>query len=318
MMGFSNAHMQTLLPFLLKKSVHKKFTQQTLELDDGDFLDLSWLGQPEDGKPIAVLFHGLEGSTDSHYVKTIMQSFQQQGWTGLLMHFRGCSHRLNRLPRFYHSGETGDARYLLEWLKQNYPESHLAAVGVSLGGNMLLKLQAEYGNDSPLKAAVSICAPVQLASCAKRLDDGVSKIYQRHLIKQLNRKLYRKADLIDYEKLIGLNKRDIKHIKTFWQFDDRVTAPLHGFKDVHDYYGRSSAKQYLKDIRKPTLMIHALDDPFMLQDAVPDVSELSESIDLELCEHGGHIGFVSGSLRHPSFWLQQRIPQYIKKFVDKV
>lgn len=315
-LGLSNAHVQTILPFLLKKAVLRNLNQQTLELDDGDFIDLCWLGEPDNGCPIVVLFHGLEGSVESHYVKTIMQSLHHQGWTALLMHFRGCSNKPNRLPRSYHSGETGDARYLLTWLKQNFPDSSLAAVGVSLGGNMLLKMQAEYGDNSPLKAAVSICAPVQLSLCADRLNEGVSRIYQRHLINRLNKKLYDKAEKFDFESLIGLNKNEIKQIKTFWQFDDRITAPLHGFKDVHDYYARSSARQYLKEIKKPTLMIHALDDPFMQRDSVPDVSELSESIDLELCEHGGHIGFISGSLVQPRFWLQQRVPEYILKFID--
>ncbi|MFC1588903.1 hydrolase [Pseudomonadota bacterium] len=313
--GLSNAHLQTLLPFLLKKSTYRNSGRQTLELDDGDFLDLSWLCEPKDGRPIVVLFHGLEGSIDSHYSRTIMQAIQQQGWTALLMHFRGCSHRPNRLAHSYHSGGTEDARYLLGWLKQNYPASALAAVGVSLGGNMLLKLQAEYGDSSPLKAAVSICAPVQLDLCATRLNQGLSRIYQWHLIKQLNQKLRNKVEQFDIAKLIGLNKKDIKQIKTFWQFDDRVTAPLHGFKDVHDYYGRCSARQYLKDIRKPTLMIHALDDPFMQRDSLPDDSELSDSIELELSQHGGHIGFVSGSLARPVFWLQQRVPEYLLEFI---
>ena len=317
MYGFSNPHFQTLLPFLLIKTVKQKYSQQTLELDDGDFLDLSWLGEMKNGRPIVVLFHGLEGSVDSHYAKTIMHALHRQGWTALLMHFRGCSGRPNRLAHSYHSGETKDARYLLGWLKQKYPASALAAVGVSLGGNMLLKLQAEYGEHSPLKATVSICAPVRLDLCAKRLDQGLSRIYQRHLIQQLNNKVANKSEQFNFEERIGLNKKTIKKIKTFWQFDDRVTAPLHGFKDVNDYYGRSSARQYLKDIRKPTLMIHALDDPFMTRESVPDESELSESIELELSQHGGHIGFVSGSLTRPVFWLPERLVEFIFRFIEE-
>ena len=314
--GLSNPHVQTLLPFLLKKAGNDKYRQQTLELVDGDFLDLSWLGEPKDGRPIVVLFHGLEGSIDSHYAKTIMQALHQQGWLALLMHFRGCSHRPNRLAHSYHSGETEDARYLLGWLKQTYPNSPLAAVGISLGGNMLLKLQAEYGDQSPLKAAVSVCAPVQLNLCSQRLNKGLSRIYQRHLITRLNQKLCNKIKQFNFEELIGLSKNDIKQIKTFWQFDDRVTAPLHGFKDVHDYYARSSARQYLKDIKKPTLMIHALDDPFMQQKIVPEESELSNSIELELSKHGGHIGFIAGSLSKPVFWLPQRISEYLYKYIE--
>ncbi len=313
--GFANAHLQTLLPFILKKTGSKQYRHQTLELDDGDFLDLCWSSEPKQSQPIVVLFHGLEGSVESHYAKTIMPALQQQGWVALLMHFRGCSHRPNRLARSYHSGETQDARYLLAWLKQKYPASPLAAVGISLGGNMLLKLQAEYGDSSPLKVAISVCAPVSLDLCATRLDQGLSRIYQRHLIGRLNKKLYNKVERFDFESLIGLRRNQIKNIKTFWQFDDKVTAPLHGFKDARDYYERCSARQYLKSIKKQTLMIQALDDPFMPSDSMPNETELSEAVDLELSQHGGHIGFVAGSLHRPVFWLQQRIPEYISTFI---
>ena len=314
--GLSNPHMQTLFPLLLKNDGNKKYFHQTLELDDGDFLDCSWTDEPVNGKPIVVVFHGLEGSVDSHYVSGIMQALREHGWQAVLMHFRGCSGRPNRLPHSYHSGETGDARTLIDTLKSKYPDAPLAAVGYSLGGNMLLKLQAEYAGDSPLKAVVSICAPVQLDLCAQRLNQGFSRLYQRYLIGHLKQKLYNKASRFDFEQLIGLNKRGIKQLKTFWQFDDLATAPLHGFSGVDDYYARSSARQYLKKIRKPSLIIHALDDPFMLPGIVPDELELSESIELELSKHGGHVGFVAGSVRKPVFWLQERIPEYLSSFLD--
>lgn len=315
-LGLSNPHLQTLLPFILGKSSNNIYSPQTLELDDGDFLDLSWLGQPENGQPVVVLFHGLEGSVDSHYAERLMSALHAQGWSALLMHFRGCSHRPNRLARSYHSGETSDARYLLNWLKKSYPASPLAAVGFSLGANMLLKLQGEYGEQSPLKAAVSVCAPVQLALCAQRLNQGVSKIYQRHLIGGLNKKVVDKSQQFDLEKLIDLKLNEIKKIKTFWQFDDKITSRLHGFNGVDDYYQRCSARQFLKDIRTPTLMIHALDDPFMTRDIVPKEPELADSVELELAQHGGHVGFISGSLRKPVFWLQQRIPEYLSDYIN--
>jgi predicted alpha/beta-fold hydrolase len=315
--GIANPHLQTLLPYLITDSVKKHFTEQTLELDDGDFLDLSWSGKPVNGKPIIVIFHGLESSIDSHYVPKMMHTLKRHGWTSLLMHFRGCSGRPNRLARSYHSGETGDARYLCDWLRKHYPDSPLTAIGYSLGGNMLLKLQAEYTNNSPLEAAVSVCAPVHLDLCADRINQGFSRIYQRHLVSCLKQKILDKANVIDYKELIGMSTEDIKRIKTFWEFDNLVTAPLHGFKDVHDYYGHASAYQYLKDIKKPTLMIHALDDPFMTTEVIPDESELSDSVELELCQYGGHIGFISGSLYNPVFWLQQRIPEYLSNFIPR-
>lgn len=314
-LGLSNPHLQTLIPLLLKNASNEKYFQQTFELEDGDFLDCAWTDEPVDGKPIVVVFHGLEGSIDSHYVGRIMQSLKERGWQAVLMHFRGCSGRPNRLPRSYHSGETGDARHLIEHLKRNYPNAPLAAVGYSLGGNMLLKLQAEYAGDSPLKAVVSVCAPVQLDLCAQRLNRGFSLFYQRYLIGHLKQKLYDKAARFDFNKLIGLNKKEIKQLNTFWQFDDQATAPLHGFSGVDDYYDSCSARQYLKNISKPALIIHALDDPFMLPGVVPDEHELSETVELELSEYGGHVGFVAGSVRQPVFWLQKRIPEYLSDFI---
>ncbi len=314
--GLASPHLQTVLPLLLKNRSNKNYFQQTLELDDGDFLDCSWTNEPVNEKPIVVVFHGLEGSVDSHYASGIMQALHEQGWQAVLMHFRGCSGRPNRLPRSYHSGETGDARFMIDALKRKYPDTPLAAVGYSLGGNMLLKLQAEYASASPLKAVVSVCAPVQLDLCAQRLNQGFSRFYQRYLVGLLKQKMLDKAVRFDFEQLIGLNKTGIRQLKTFWQFDDLATAPLHGFAGVDDYYARSSARQYLKEIKKPALMIHALDDPFMLPDIVPDESDLSESVELELSQYGGHVGFVAGSVRKPVFWLQKRIPEYLSGFID--
>lgn len=311
--GLNNPHLQTLLPSFLHSKDNINFCPQTFELADGDFLDLAWTEKPNNNKPIVIVFHGLEGSINSPYIKSIMHVLKQQGWIGLLMHFRGSSGRPNRLPRSYHSGETEDAKTLIHWLKEKYPQTSLAAIGFSLGGNMLLKLQAELGKASPFKAAISICAPLVLASCAKRLDSGFSKIYQTHLINRMKKNLLIKAEKFDYKKLINIDRHEISQLKTFWQFDDLVTAPLHGFKNVDDYYAKSSSRQYLKRIKKPTLIIQALDDPFMTADIIPDESELSEYTQLELSQFGGHIGFISGNLFKPTFWLEQRIPEYLSK-----
>ena len=313
--GLSNPHLQTLLPFFIKKR-NTTFLQQTLELDDGDFLDLSWTEKAINGKPVVVVFHGLEGSIESHYASGIMRAIKQRGWCGVLMHFRGCSGRLNRLARSYHSGETSDARYLLSWLAKQYPGSDLGAIGYSLGGNVLLKLQAEYGENSPLSAGVSICAPIQLGICANRMDKGFSRLYQRHLISHLKQKILSKSKYIDYQQLIGMSPKDVMRLKTFWQFDDNVTAPLHGFKGVDDYYQQSSSRQYLRQITTPNLMLHALDDPFMTPDLLPDNAELSSSIGLELSPHGGHIGFMAGTAFKPNYWLEKRITHYLESYIS--
>jgi len=310
--GLGNPHIQTLLPTFLQRKNNIAYQYQTLELDDGDFLDLVWTEQAGN-KPIVIVFHGLEGSIDSPYAAGMMAALKKQGWIGLLMHFRGCSGRANRLPRSYHSGETDDAKILLHWLKENHPDTPLAAIGFSLGANMLLKLQGELSRNTPFKAVVSVCAPLMLKSCASRLDQGFSKLYQRHLIKIMKLNLLAKAKKFDLKKLINLNEQSIHQLNNFWQFDNQVTAPLHGFKGAEDYYAQCSARQYLKNIQSPTLIIQARDDPFMTSDIIPDESELSEHIQLELSEHGGHIGFLSGYFFKPDFWLEKRIPEFLSE-----
>lgn len=309
--GLINPHLQTVLPTLYRHSNDARFTSQTLDLPDGDFVDLAWTDTPRNGRPIVVIFHGLAGSIHSPYARGMMQAIQQHGWTGLLMHFRGCSGRHNRLARSYHSGDTADAEFLLNWLNQQFTDSPLAAIGYSLGGNMLLKLQAELAEQSPLQAAVSVSAPLQLNISAAVLNAGLSRLYQWLLIRQLKKQLASKLDVFDYRQLINLEREDLKRINNFWQFDNRITAPLHGFKDVHDYYRQSSARQYLPRIARNTLIIHALDDPFMTQDVLPSSDELSSSTTLELSAHGGHVGFISGQPLKPVFWLEQRIPEYL-------
>jgi len=308
--GLGNPHIQTLLPGFMQRKNNITYQYQTLELDDGDFLDLVWTEAPSN-KPIVIIFHGLEGSIDSPYIKGMMTALKKQGWIGLLMHFRGCSGRVNRLPRSYHSGETGDAKILLHWLKENHPSTPLASIGFSLGGNMLLKLQGEFGNTSPFKATVSICAPLMLENCARRLNKGFSKIYQNHLIKIMKQKLLSKASTFDLKKLINIDKQAINKLNNFWQFDNQITAPLHGFKGAEDYYSKCSARQYLKSIQSPTLIIQALDDPFMTPDIIPDEAELSEHVQLELSKHGGHIGFLTDYFFKPDFWLEKRIPEFL-------
>ncbi len=316
--GLRNSHLQTLLPTFTRNNLKFEGHQQTLELDDGDFIDLVWtenISVLKSAKPIVIIFHGLEGSIHSPYAKGMMLAIKQQGWVGLLMHFRGCSKNFNRLPRTYHSGETGDAKQLLNWLTQHYENHPLAAVGFSLGGNMLLKLQAELGETSSLQAAVSICAPVVLNNCADRLNSGFSKLYQHYLLGHLKRKVHINARRHDYETLINFKTKDIKNLKSFWLFDDLVTAPLHGFSGVDEYYSNCSARQYLQNIQKPALIIHALDDPFMTREIIPQISELSACTQMELSEHGGHVGFIGGSVFKPEYWLEKRVPMYLADYI---
>lgn len=314
--GLGNPHVQTLLPRLINRQP-QKVTWQELPLPDGDFVDLAWVNPPRIGsdKPLVAVFHGLEGSLHSPYARDILQAIAGRGWHGVLMHFRGCAGRINRLPRSYHSGETGDARYFLTWLKERYPNAPMAAVGYSLGGNMLLKLQAEWGSESPLRAAVSVSAPLKLDICADRINQGFSRFYERHLVNSLVAKVLAKFDEHNYEKLIGLTRQGIRTARSFRQFDDRFTAPIHGFTDADDYYRQSSAYGYLGEIQQPALIIQALDDPFMTPQVLPEARRLPRHVQLAVSRCGGHVGFVAGSLRQPQYWLTRRVPAYLAEYL---
>ena len=313
-LGLSNKHLQTLYSSFFKKSPDLTFDIETFELDDGDFVECYWYNKPSKttNKPIVTLFHGLAGSYKSPYIQTFMQKLDAEGFSSVLMHFRSCSGKMNRLARSYHSGDTADALSWLTHLKQTYTNATLFCVGYSLGGNMLLKLLGELQEKSFIKAAVSVSAPLQLDLCAYKMDTGFSKFYQHILLKDLRNSLHEKYKTHNLEKLIGLKKSEIDKLDTFWKFDDRYTAPIHGFDSVHDYYKKSSAKQYLKHIQTDTLIIHAADDPFMTQKIIPEQNELSPAISLEVYPHGGHVGFISGSFLKPSYWLEKRIITYFK------
>ncbi len=310
-----NSHFQTIWPVLFRKR-HKKALRliaERLELPDGDFLDLVWTGQ--ENKPIVLLLHGLEGSIHSHYAQGLLQSVTQQGWRGVLMHFRGCSGEPNRLARKYHSGETQDLAFVVNTIQSRFPKTPMAAIGISLGGNVLLKWLGETGVNNPLVAAIAISVPYELHKTAQRIQRGFSRFYQWHLLKCLLNRTIQKFQTQACP--IDLNK--IKTIQTISDFDDYVTAPLHGFSGKDEYYASASCKQYLIKIRVPTLLIHAKDDPFMTTDIIPSSDDLSDCITLEVTEKGGHVGFVSGSYPwKPQYWLDSRAPEFLKRFLGNV
>jgi hypothetical protein len=228
------------------------------------------------------------------------------------MNFRGCSGKENRLARAYHSGDSDDALSWIDSVITRFPNSKIFTVGYSLGANMMLKLLGELGKSSPITASVAVSAPLQLDICADAINRGFSKFYQWHLLKALNISLEEKYQKHNMEKLINFKKSDVKNIKTFWEFDNIYTAPMHGFKSAQDYYTQCSSKQFLKDIQIPTLIIHSLDDPFMDNKMIPLPKELSSSVTLELSKYGGHVGFIEGTLWKPKYWLEKRVIDFFK------
>ena len=303
----SNAHAQTIYPTFARRSKAAIDYYERLELPDGDFIDLAWATNGLKAEsPLVVLLHGLGGSVDSVYVAGLLRSFNHAGYRGVLMQFRGSSGVPNRLPRAYHSGETGDLAYLLECLHQREPSTKKAVVGVSLGGNVLLKWLGETGAQPLIHAAVAVSVPFQLNIVAERINKGFSRIYQAYLLKKLRTLFLEKLALVNRQ--LPLTKHDLLSIKTIREFDERITAPLHGFKNADAYYREASSRQYLSGIVTPTLIIHASDDPFMVPEVVPEEKHLSTDILFELSQQGGHVGFIS---RNNTNWLEQRIPCFL-------
>jgi len=306
-----NAHAQTVFASKLRPSPPLQIERERLELDDGDFLDLSWL--PERGldadAPIVIVLHGLNGTLESKYARGLLRQVDAHGARGVLMHFRG-SLEPNRLPRGYHSGETGDFAAVIAHVARYFPRAPLAAVGYSLGGNVLLKYLGEQGDDSPLACATAVSAPYDLKGCAEAIRHGLARFYQAHLINGMREAVESKFRFMDPPQPLP----DLRGLRDFFAFDDAVTAPLHGFDGAEDYYARSSSGPFLQHIRAPTLILHAQDDPFMSADIVPAQADLSPAVRFELSRHGGHVGFVAaGRLGQPVYWLEQRIPEFLRE-----
>ena len=303
-------HLQTLWPALLRRPRSVPITRERFELPDGDFVDLDWAGE---SGPIVVILHGLQGSSRSSYVRGLLGALLRRHWRGVVMHFRGCSGEPNRLLRTYHSGETGDFGHVVRALRERYPSTPLAAVGFSLGGNALLKWLAERGAGAEIAAAVAVSVPFRLDRAADRLERGFSRVYKRSLIADLHRAVQRK-----FRHRPGPIDLSAMHRESsFRGFDDRVTAPLHGFRDAGHYYTVASCRRYLRGVARPTLIIHALDDPFMTPDAAPGPEELAPCIRLELSEAGGHVGFVEGGAPWTArYWLDERIPHFLAGQLD--
>ncbi|MFI2809916.1 MULTISPECIES: hydrolase [Microbulbifer] len=312
--GLGNCHLQTVFPRFHRPKPWVRTHSRWLHTPDGDVIALHMPEELHDdpARPLVLVLHGLEGSVNSPYAQGIMQALQKRGFQVAVMHFRGCGGIPNKLPRAYHSGDSDDPRWLAGVLRRELPNTPLMAVGYSLGGNVLLKWLGEDSDSSPLVAAVSVSAPLDLHACSRRINSGLSRVYQRHLLDSLRQSLRRKsADVELARQLPDVN--DAELFRNFRVFDDKFTAPLHGYLDVEDYYTRASSKPLLRQIARPTLIIHALDDPFICPTAVPEPDECSPSVELEISRRGGHVGFVSGSLWRPEYWLEIRIPDFLQQ-----
>jgi len=250
-----------------------------------------------------VLFHGLEGSSRSHYALALMAAVRDRGWRGVVVHFRGCGGELNRLPRAYHSGDGAEVNWILRRLRPGNPR--LSAVGVSLGGNALLKWLGETGASAidVVERAAAVSAPVDLMAAGNALDRSFNLLYVRHFLSSMKRKSL--AKLARYPGLFDAAR--VRAAGTLREFDDLVTAPLHGFRNTDDYWTRASSKPGLLHIRVPTLITNARNDPFLPAHVLPRAGEVSDSVALDQPEEGGHAGFVSGRFPGHLGWLPARV-----------
>jgi uncharacterized protein len=279
---------------------------------DDDFLDVHRLDGPA-GAPRLLILHGLEGTVRSHYAGGLLHEAKQRGWAADLLIFRSCGDELNRALRLYHSGETEDLDFVVRRLIAEDPLQPFFIAGVSLGGNVLLKWLGEQGERVPeqLRGAAAVSVPFDLARGSRHLDRGFSRFYQAHFLRSLRRKALGKS--IRYPNVI--RPEVVLRARTLYDFDDLVTAPVHGFRDAADYYARSSSLPFLARIHTPTLLLSARDDPFLpseVLDEVRDVARTNSSLHLEFVERGGHVGFISGSLPwRPFYYAEWRVAEFL-------
>ncbi|WP_420715619.1 YheT family hydrolase [Cupriavidus sp. D39] len=290
----AGGHAQTIIPArFAQRPPRVSFKRERWTAPDDDFVDLDWTTHPvTPDTPLLVMFHGLEGDSGSHYAQALMHALAARGWQGVIPHFRGCSGELNLAPRFYHSGDAEELHWILERLHRQYcgHGRKLLVVGISLGGNALLRLLGEQGSAAGfISAAASVSAPLDLAGGGAALSQGFNMLYTRMFLQTLKRKSLAKLSqypgLFDREAMLA--SRDL------YAFDNIVTAPLHGFRDTDDYWARASSKPVLGEIKVPTLVLNARNDPFLPARHLPGPAEVSPQVWLEQPEHGGHVGFMT-------------------------
>lgn len=304
-------NLQTIYPTLFLPRPQVAYRRERWELDDGDFLDTDWVTGPGRA-PMVVLFHGLEGSSKSFYARSLMQALTNHGWRGLAVNFRGCSGEPNRLPRAYFAGDSAEIETVLKRLRADHPDTPLHAVGISLGGNALLKWLGEAGTaaNNYLSSAAAISAPLDMNAAGAALDSGFNRrVYTAYFLSTLKTKTLAKA--VRFPGLLDVEA--IGSATTFREFDTLVTAKLHGFRDAEDYWTRSSSKPLLGRIAVPTLVLNARNDPFLPAFALPLAHEVSGCVTLQQPETGGHVGFPEGPFPGRIAWLPRRILAFLDR-----
>jgi len=314
--GFANPHIQTLWPSAFRPTINLIRQRERLLTKDNDFFEVDWHGGGQKG--VVMLLHGLTGSSNSHYILGLQRVLADAGYRVVAINFRGCSGLHNLKAGSYHAGFTDDIEQLYQLIKVRYAGQPVYSIGFSLGGNMMLKWLGENASNIDVKAAIAVSVPYRLAACADRIDQGFSKLYRYHLISVMKKQLANKKRFLAVQGLKHELERldmlgDLRKIKTFWQFDHRVVAALNGFDDVHDYYAQCSSVSYLKNIKTRTLLVNALDDPFMVPAALPIKQELASDTRLITPKQGGHVGFIMNKGWVLEYWLESLALKFLSK-----
>lgn len=305
-------HLRTLWGKIVPRRAHAPTRLERWDTPDGDFLEIRRLDASAPS-PRLIVLHGLEGSPRSHYVRTLLAQAYRRGWAADAIVFRSCGSELNRALRFYHSGETGDLDFVVRSLAHAEPGRPIVLAGVSLGGNVLLKWLGERGSDIPgvVAGAATISVPYDLARGARHIDRGFARVYQAHFLRSLRRKAHAKRARFPDR----IRADAIDRVRSLYEFDDAVTAPLHDFASADDYYSRSSSIRWIAAIRAPTLLLSAADDPFLppdVLDAVREIARHNPALDVEFVDRGGHVGFVSGAMPwRPFYYAEWRVTEFL-------
>jgi uncharacterized protein len=304
-------HAQTLAARLLRPADGPELRRERVDTPDGDFLDLDWGIDPGEGAPIVLVVHGLEGSARRRYVRNACRELEKAGLWPVALNLRGCSGECNRALHFYHSGKTEDPRLVLELLRARHPGRSVGVLGFSLGGNVLLKLMGERrdGGLGLVDAAVAMSVPYDLAAgCALIESTPMGRAYAAFFLRSLKAKVELKRERL--ASVLDLEAATLA--RTIWEFDERVTAPLHGFASAAAYYEECSSTRYLHAIETPTLLLHAVDDPFLPPESIPRrEAERNPALHLELQNRGGHVGFLEGSPWRPTFWGDEEAARFL-------
>ncbi len=310
-------HLRTLWGRLGRRLPVVATRRERLETPDGDVLELDRLDGATSSAPRLVILHGLEGTPESRYARGMLAEAARRGWGADLMYFRSCAGTLNRARRLYHSGETSDLAFVTSYIIREYEHAPLVFAGFSLGGNVLLKWLGERGTDLPaqVRGAAAVSVPFDLARGARHIGKGFARVYESSFLRSLKRKTL--AKLEQYPDLTDPDR--LARSRSIYDFDDAVTAPVHGFRNADDYYARSSSLGYLASVRVPTLLLSAIDDPFLPPEVLGEVQAVAArapALMLEFVPRGGHVGFVMGPPWRPFYYAEWRVAEFLANVLD--